>query len=134
MHSRSHPPRFDLLTGPELEREIREGIQRIEEQLATRVDTFAFPHGNYSDEVLATIAESGYRAALTTHPGKVTDGSSRFVLPRYEIKHRDKLLEFAFLMLTGVALRRRATFLHFGPAKLREPVAWNKTGLRSCST
>lgn len=121
MHSRSHPARFDLLTGMELELEIRSGVIRIEEQLDTRVDTFAYPHGHFSDEALEIIEKAGYRAALTSDAGTVTAESHRFKLPRYEIKRRDTLAEFAFLMLTGIPLRRRATLFRFGPASLREP-------------
>jgi peptidoglycan/xylan/chitin deacetylase (PgdA/CDA1 family) len=119
LHSRSHPARLDLLTGPELELEVRGGLQRAPAQLGAAIETFAFPHGHYSDEALALIKRAGYRAALTRDPGVVRAATPRFKLPRYEIKRRDSLLEFAFLMLTGVALRRRSTLLRLFPANLK---------------
>ena len=118
MHSCSHPARLDLLTGPELELEVRGGLQRIEETLGIRVETFAFPHGHYSAEAVALIERAGYCAALTRDPGTVTSAASRFLLPRYEIKRRDTLLEFAFMLWTGIAPRRRATFARLAPARL----------------
>lgn len=121
MHSRSHPARFDLLTGAQLEREIVTGVDCIEEALDTTVDTFAYPHGHFSDQALEVLKAAGYRAALTRDAGSVTADTHRFKLPRYEIKRRDTLIEFAFLLFTGIALRRRSTFFRFGPANLRTP-------------
>lgn len=121
MHSRSHPARFDLLTGADLQLEILGGLQHAQEQLATTIDTFAFPHGHFSSEALTRLEEARFRAALTTEAGPVTAETERYRLPRYEIKRRDTLAEFALMMLTGISLRRRATFYRLAPARLISP-------------
>ncbi|MEZ4569732.1 MAG: polysaccharide deacetylase family protein [Thermomicrobiales bacterium] len=119
MHSRSHLARFDLLRGEELDDEARSGVAAIQERLATPVVTFAYPHGHYSDASLAALDRAGYRWAVTTVPGEVSADSEPLELPRYEIKRRDTLLEFAMLMLAGVLLRRRRTFARLVPGRRR---------------
>lgn len=117
MHSRSHPARLDLLTGEDLEREVRGGLQLARDELKTTTETFAYPHGHYSDDVIAAVEAAGFRAGLTTAPGAVTPDTPRFELPRYEIKRRDTLPEFTFMMLTGVLIRRRETLHRLVPSR-----------------
>ena len=126
MHSRSHPARFDLLTGEDLERQVRGGLRSARDELNTTVETFAYPHGHYSEDVLAAVEAAGFRAGLTTAPGAVTSDTPRFELPRYEIKQRDTLPEFAFMMLTGVLIRRRETLHRLVPPAGRPNAATNR--------
>ncbi len=119
LHSRSHPPRFDRLAGDELDAELTGGRCEVEARLATQVDTFAYPHGRYSAVALRLLAAAGYRAAVTTEPGAVSISSDRRRLPRYEIKRRDTLVEFAMIFLAGFRLRRRATFIGRMPRRFR---------------
>lgn len=117
MHTYSHPARLDLLRGPDLEREVSGGLDDARACLGTRIDSFAFPHGNYSRATLAAVRAAGFRAALTVAPGAVTAAAPRFTLPRYEVKRRDTLPEFALTVTTGIAPRRRATLARLLPSR-----------------
>jgi peptidoglycan/xylan/chitin deacetylase (PgdA/CDA1 family) len=115
MHSRSHTTALDMLQGLELELEVRGGLENAQERLGTRIDSFAFPYGRYSDDAIACLRSAGYRAAVTSEHGTLRAGMEGFALPRYEIKRRDTLLEFWLIVAAGLPLRRRATLFRFGP-------------------
>lgn len=121
MHTHSHPARLDLLRGPDLDHEVRGGLDAARDRLGVPIDSFAFPHGNYSPATLAAVRAAGFRAALTVAPGAVTAGIPRFTLPRYEVKRRDTLAEFALMVTTGIALRRRATLARLLPVRPTNP-------------
>ena len=120
MHSYSHPPRLDLLSGPELRKEVAEGVDELRTHLQTTVDSFAYPHGHHSNSAVEAIRAAGYRNAVTTIPGAVTSLSDPYRLPRFELKRRDSLLEFACMLMTNFLPRRRATLQRFSPSRLRQ--------------
>ena len=119
MHSHSHPARLDLLSGPALVREASRGLDTLQKRLRTPVDSFAYPHGHYSDEAIQALKDAGFRHGLTRDAGLVTPTTDRYRLHRYELKRRDTLLEFACMLMTSVLPRRRTTLQRLNPSRLR---------------
>jgi peptidoglycan/xylan/chitin deacetylase (PgdA/CDA1 family) len=67
-HSRRH---VDLrgCTDRELEREVRGCREELEDLLAVRVRSFAYPAGFYNERVARAVHDAGYSIAVTTHRG-----------------------------------------------------------------
>lgn len=49
---------------------------------------FAYPYGEYSEELVAMIADSGYVAAFGQHSGVAAAGADRMTLPRFALNER----------------------------------------------
>src|SRR6185503_11319697 len=62
--------------------EVAAAKHRLERLLGRPVDTFAYPHGGYDDEVVDLVATSGFTSAVTVDPGGVTPGADPLRLPR----------------------------------------------------
>lgn len=65
-HSLSHA-RLTELSLIEARREIEESRSRLEQDLQSSVDYFAYPYGAYHPGHLVLVQEAGYCAAFTTH-------------------------------------------------------------------
>jgi peptidoglycan/xylan/chitin deacetylase (PgdA/CDA1 family) len=52
-----------------LPREIADARVRLAERLGCEVDFFAYPNGDFNDEVRRQVRAAGYRYALSTRPG-----------------------------------------------------------------
>ncbi|MBI3610826.1 MAG: polysaccharide deacetylase family protein [Nitrospirae bacterium] len=65
-HSLSHA-RFTDLSLADVRREITESKSRLENDLRSPIDYFAYPYGAYRPEHLALVRQAGYRAGFTTH-------------------------------------------------------------------
>lgn len=50
-------------------------------------ETFCYPSGKYTPEVVNLVKEAGYVAAVTTHPGVANQDSDLFQLPRVRIEN-----------------------------------------------
>ncbi|MEP6601586.1 MAG: polysaccharide deacetylase family protein [Nitrospirota bacterium] len=88
-HTVSHPM-LAQLPDDQAENEIAESYQRLREQGISAAPYFAYPFGAPKDYTLREIdlvKKIGFRCALGTHPGLVTDQSDLFSLPRYEGKN-----------------------------------------------
>ncbi len=66
-------------------REVRESKDAIEQALGHPCDLFAYPNGDWSPEIRAMLAESGYRLAFTTKRGAWTAASDRLAIPRLNV-------------------------------------------------
>tara|TARA_B100000676_G_scaffold39684_2_gene37559 strand:- start:462 stop:1565 length:1104 start_codon:yes stop_codon:yes gene_type:complete len=49
---------------------------------------FAYPYGEYSDEVVAMVRDAGYLAAFGQHSGVAVAGADLFTLPRFALNER----------------------------------------------
>lgn len=102
-HTLSHP---DLAScdAQALEREVGASRRQLSGLLGQSVEGIAYPYGqasNYSENVSQRCRESGYRFALTTVYGQVTEASDPFQLPRVGV--RDSLTRLKVnLMGVGV--------------------------------
>jgi peptidoglycan/xylan/chitin deacetylase (PgdA/CDA1 family) len=92
-HTRNHEYLPNLSREQAIE-EIAGSKKIIEKNLGHSIDYFCYPSGGFSDEVKGIVAESGYKAAVTTNRGK-----DRFNRDLYELKRvRAKDSDGAFVL------------------------------------
>lgn len=92
-HTMSH----SLLTKLKLEeqrREIFESKQVLETILGKKINYFAYPYGNFDQNVINLTAEAGYRLGFGTTPGMILRKSEKLSLPRISITGFDDLKRF----------------------------------------
>jgi peptidoglycan/xylan/chitin deacetylase (PgdA/CDA1 family) len=105
-HSLTHP-RLAGLDDARLKPELVEARRRIEDELGESIVHLAYPYGSFDDTVQAAAAEAGYVTACSTHPGRSGAGDDLLALHRVSVYGHDSLLDFAFRLRTGAALRER---------------------------
>jgi peptidoglycan/xylan/chitin deacetylase (PgdA/CDA1 family) len=87
-HSTTHA-NLTRLSGPALERELRDSLDTLRAQVANDVPVLAYPNGDHTDAVAAAAHAAGYRAAVTTRPGlEASRPSDLFRLKRVGV-HED---------------------------------------------
>ncbi len=76
--------------------EIMHDLQTNQEMLTPygEVNYFAYPFGQYDEEALQALKDSGFRMAFTTKPGKVQIGDSLLELKRQGIGPEHDLQDF----------------------------------------
>jgi peptidoglycan/xylan/chitin deacetylase (PgdA/CDA1 family) len=104
-HSVSHPypasVRKAMAKGPEaydayLRNEMGESRRFLEARFKVPVNTYAFPGGFHTDEMLKLGTDLGYSHMFTVQPGKVTRSTPDDRIPRYMILgNYDRIFEFA---------------------------------------
>ena len=62
---------------------LKKSKERLEKELAVRVDMLAWPFGVYDDELIALAREAGYGAAFTMGRRPVGKSENIMALPRY---------------------------------------------------
>ncbi len=93
-HTVNHPELVDL-SGPEIERELRDSRAEIEQQIGEPVSTFAypyaFPQGNrpFARNFRDLLIQSGYGCCLTTEIGRVKAGDDPYRLKRLPVNSLD---------------------------------------------
>jgi peptidoglycan/xylan/chitin deacetylase (PgdA/CDA1 family) len=83
-HTQSH----QILTRVPLEvaeQEIIASKRTIEDTLNQRCTAFAYPNGDYSDEILRLVADARFTFAVTTRPGLWLEGCDPLAIPRNNI-------------------------------------------------
>lgn len=84
-HSMTHPAMPEL--SPDEQREEIEGSRSfLEIELGLPVHAFAYPFGEYDETTAKLVEEAGLHLACTAEPGRVTFGTDRFRIPRYEVR------------------------------------------------
>ncbi len=83
-HTVSHP-RLSQMTIKQARIEIEESRKEIEKRLGKECNLFAYPYGDYNNQVLELIKELGFRAALTTKKGFIKNNNQIFCLRRNSI-------------------------------------------------
>ena len=74
--------RLSRLNDDQMRDELEQSRARLEEVLGRRVDTLAFPSGDYDQRVLRATRAAGYRWAFTTNAGSNVPGASPLELRR----------------------------------------------------
>ena len=110
-HSVSHPYPLTVKKfrkkGPDaydawLRKEMGESKRFIEAKFGVTADTYSYPGGFFTEEMLPLCEEFGYRFAFTVQPGKVKRSLPDVLLPRYMILgNYDKIYEFATTFRNG---------------------------------
>jgi len=84
-HTVSHP-QLTLLSDDAVQTELNESKRMIEEQVEQPGDHFCYPYGDHNEQVKTMVKRAGYRSAVTTQRGHVTEGFDPFALRRIPIK------------------------------------------------
>lgn len=83
-HSRNHTLLSQL--SPKVQRkEIVQSMQDIETAIGVTPDSFCYPDGNFNEQTLSILGESGYKTAVTTQWGANKDLSTPFELRRFDM-------------------------------------------------
>ena len=83
-HSVNHPKLVEL-GWPEIERELRDSKDQLEQQLAEKVTTFAYPYAfpqgdqDFAGAFRSLLVRAGYTCCATTEIGRVKAGMTPFV-------------------------------------------------------
>jgi peptidoglycan/xylan/chitin deacetylase (PgdA/CDA1 family) len=117
-HSLTHP-RLAGLDAASLRPELVDARRRMEDELAQPVLHFAYPYGAFDQTVQTAAAEAGYITACSTRPGRSGVGDDLLALHRVSVYGHDSLLDFAFRLRTGAALRERLGQAFGGAAQRR---------------
>jgi peptidoglycan/xylan/chitin deacetylase (PgdA/CDA1 family) len=92
-HTRSHPA-LPLLSGDDLDEELRGSREDIEARLGQRCASLAYPYGYRDERVIETARRAGYTAAARTARGRFLPPSSPLDWPRIMVTRRDGGLRF----------------------------------------
>ncbi len=91
-HRKKGPDAYDLF----LRKEMGESKRFLESKFKTKADTYSYPGGYLTEEMLPIAKEFGYHYAFTVLPGKVKRSMPDETLPRYMILgNHDPIFEFA---------------------------------------
>ncbi len=99
-HSISHPL-LTRLNNADQRREIFESRKILEDNLGKKVYYFAYPYGDYNQEVVNIVKEAGYRLAFSAFAGTTLHSSRELILPRILISGFDTLETFKTKLLTS---------------------------------
>ena len=79
-----------------LDKEMAESKRFLDEKFKISADTFAYPGGYFTEEMLLEAEKVGYTHLFTVQPGKVKRSLPNNILPRYVILgNHDRIFEFA---------------------------------------
>ncbi|MDD5750405.1 MAG: polysaccharide deacetylase family protein [Candidatus Pacebacteria bacterium] len=93
-HTMSHP-RLAQIAKEEAQKEIAGSLVAIEEKLGNRKERFfAYPYGDYNQDIVDILKANGFRAALTVKRGLVKKDSLLFELARIDLYNNTSLIEF----------------------------------------
>lgn len=84
-HTVNHPPLPAHETSVQVA-QIRDSRDRLQEILGLPVNTFAYPHGEYSDETIRILHELGFECAVTVEQKLACEGTNVMKLPRFGVK------------------------------------------------
>lgn len=83
-HTVAHPM-LSTLSVSEQYLEIEQARKRLEEVLGTRVDQFAYPYGDYTQDTLEILRRGSIGCACSTKIGNVRAGCDAWRLPRHNV-------------------------------------------------
>ncbi|WP_179107235.1 polysaccharide deacetylase family protein [Sediminibacillus massiliensis] len=99
-HTASHPY-LSGLDKQDKNMEITTAGNTLDSLLNIRADFFAFPYGDYDQETISTLQNSGIKGAFTVAGGLGTYQSNPYELPRIVILNGDTLEDFQRKIHTG---------------------------------
>lgn len=106
-HTVTHPI-LTMCTDQESLFEILESKQKLQLLLDSKIDSFAYPNGNFSLREVNYLKKSGYKIAFSTKPDLITfkNINDNFSLPRFEMLEGASIAENVCRMM-GVWFNNR---------------------------
>jgi peptidoglycan/xylan/chitin deacetylase (PgdA/CDA1 family) len=117
-HTLTHP-RLAGLDPARRRQELVDARGRMEDELGHSVVHLAYPYGDFDQPVQAAAAEAGYVTACSTRPGRSGADDDLLALHRVTVYGHDSLLDFAWRLRTGVAVREQLGQAFGGVAQRR---------------
>lgn len=94
-HSYSHP-RLTELTDEQARDEITRSKAVLERVFGQSISAFCYPYGAHNVQIAQTVAQAGYRCALSTAFGRRHRAAQRYALPRIPVGADQSLAAFAY--------------------------------------
>jgi peptidoglycan/xylan/chitin deacetylase (PgdA/CDA1 family) len=107
-HTKTHPF-LSKLHPNDIVHEIKNSKDLLESRLQRPVEFFCYPYGDYSDEVINVVRESGYMGALTMKRGLVHRGDNPFEIRRSRMRYTTNPFLFTLRLCTNYEDRRSRT-------------------------
>ncbi len=92
-HTHTHP-RLTKISLESAKREILESRKIIEENLNKQCKFFAYPHGEYNQEIVKFLKENNFKGAVITKEGLISDRDDLFKLRRNYISSSTNFPQF----------------------------------------
>lgn len=84
-HTVSHPQLTEFPI-KRMKEEVAQSRHRLEEITGKKPSSFAYPHGDFNEEVKEIVKESGFETAVTYSPRRVDGFNTPFELPRIPVQ------------------------------------------------
>lgn len=101
-HTRNHPI-LTQCTKEELLDEIQGSKNELEQKINTNISHFAYPNGDYNEEIVDIVKNAGYLSARTTDAGWTSLKSNPYKLKVIGISDDADIMKLKF-QLTGIPL------------------------------
>lgn len=83
-------------TEKEAKFEIKYSKDYLEQLLGENINSFSYPHGDYNNEIIRIVKETGFTNASTCKSGFTQDAQSIFEIPRKYITYFDNIEKFIY--------------------------------------
>jgi peptidoglycan/xylan/chitin deacetylase (PgdA/CDA1 family) len=101
-HTLTHP-RLSQIPLPLAREEVISSKKKLEDLFGVPVKHFAYPYGDYDDEVVSLVQEAGLTTACTTNPGSVRVGDDPFRLNRLTVQESGLINYTIFKVRKGLS-------------------------------
>lgn len=97
-HTCTHP-RLSRIPRAQAKEEIRASKKKLEDRFGQPVEHFAYPFGDYDEEVVEMVREAGFRTACTMDRGVNDRGMDPFRLKRWTARYPTRTIGALFRKL-----------------------------------
>ncbi len=104
-HSETHAD-FSKLTNAQVVSEVEESKNTLENDLATPIQFFAYPKGQYDDRILVSIKKAHYELGFSMNDGEISTATDRRIIPRIGVDGTHTMRQFVYLA-SPLAMRTR---------------------------
>jgi peptidoglycan/xylan/chitin deacetylase (PgdA/CDA1 family) len=101
-HTLTHPKLSNIHLSLARE-EVNSSKKKLEDLFGIAVKHFAYPYGDYNDEVVRLVQEAGLTTACTTNPGSVQAGDDPLRLNRLTVTESGLINNTAFKVRKGLS-------------------------------
>ena len=92
-HTKTHPHLPQISKEEQLE-EVVGSKMALEKAIEKKITLFAYPYGQFNDDSVAIVRNSGFEAAVTVSEGTVSPRADMFRLPRVSIDRSTSQVQF----------------------------------------